>query len=139
MGQARELMDRMTQALTSDDLETAGQCYAEDAVAETPELGTLRGRGEIINYLKQFAEGFPDLTYEYLEKHDTDTAAIDEGFVVGTHSGAFATSTGEMVQPTGKKIRVRSCDVAVVKDGHIVEHRFYYDQMQFAQQLGLME
>jgi hypothetical protein len=32
-----------------------------------------------------------------------------------------------------------ACDIATVENGVITRHRFYYDQMDFLGQLGLME
>jgi hypothetical protein len=42
------------------------------------------------------------------------------------------------VQPTGRKLRLRECDILKVADGVAVAHRFYYDQLDFLSQLGLM-
>ena len=42
MGQAREVMDRVTEAAMSNDAETLKQLYAPEAVAETPDEGTIR-------------------------------------------------------------------------------------------------
>jgi hypothetical protein len=40
--------------------------------------------------------------------------------------------------PTGKQIRMRSCDIAHVERGLITTHHFYFDQMEFLGQLGLL-
>lgn len=138
MGQAREVMDRLTAAVTSGDKEAAAACYAPNAVAVTPDQGEITGPESISNYLSQFAEAFPDFSYEYAHKHDADNVAIDEGFIVGTHTGPLPLPTGESQPPTGKSIRVRSCDIAQVEGGLITAHHFYYDQMEFLGQLGLL-
>jgi ketosteroid isomerase-like protein len=46
--------------------------------------------------------------------------------------------TGETLPATGKEVRVRSCDVARVEGGEITSHHFYFDQLEFLIQLGLM-
>ena len=46
--------------------------------------------------------------------------------------------TGETIRATGKRVRVRSCDVITVESGVITSHRFYFDQMEFLGQLGLV-
>jgi ketosteroid isomerase-like protein len=46
---------------------------------------------------------------------------------------------GQEVPPTGKQIRVRAADVATVRDGRIVRHDFYFDQLAILDQLGLLE
>lgn len=138
MGQAREVMDRLTMAATSNDRETLAGCYAADAVAWTPDLGEITGRDAIVNYLMQFPESFPDVRYEYVQKHEVGDIAIDEGFITGTNSGPVPLPSGETLPATGKTVRVRSCDVAHVEGGIVTRHHFYFDQMEFLGQLGLL-
>ena len=73
MGEAREVMDRMTEAMMSQDFAALGEIYASDAVAVTPDQGEVRGREPIVQYLKQFIEAFPDLQYESLHAHERAT------------------------------------------------------------------
>ena len=44
MGEAREVMDRLTDAALKGDSEALKALYAQDAVAETPDQGTITGR-----------------------------------------------------------------------------------------------
>jgi len=46
--------------------------------------------------------------------------------------------SGESVPATGKQIRIRECDVVLVEGGQITQHRFYFDQLEFLDQLGLL-
>jgi predicted ester cyclase len=138
MGQARDALDRMTTALTSKDKEEQASCYAADAVAITPDEGEIAGPEAISNYLSQFGESFPDVGFEYSEKYEAGNVAIDEGFLTGTNTGPLHLPSGESLPPTGKSIRVRGCDVAHVEGGLIVQHAFYFDQMEFLGQLGLL-
>jgi predicted ester cyclase len=138
MGQARDVLDRLTSAAMARDRETQASCYAADAVAFTPEEGELVGPEAISNYLSQFGESFPDISYEYVQKYEAGNVAIDEGFVVGTNTGPLPLPSGESLPPTGKSIRVRSCDIANVEGGLITTHHFYFDQMEFLGQLGLL-
>jgi ketosteroid isomerase-like protein len=137
MGEAREVMDRVTAAIFGKNLASAGDLYAADAVAVTPDQGQLSGRDEIVAYHRQLLDAFPDTTYEQVAAHESGNVAIDEGYVVGTHSGPLALPSGE-VAATGRRIRVRSCDVATVDGGFITSHRFYFDQLEFLDQLGLL-
>jgi hypothetical protein len=50
----------------------------------------------------------------------------------------LSTLSGETIPATGKQINVRSCDVATVDSGVITQHRIYFDQMEFLEQLGLL-
>jgi hypothetical protein len=139
MGDARELMDRVTAAMMGHDFDAAAACYAESAVAVTPDQGEIKGREAIIGYLKQQTEAFPDTGYEYMQKHESGNVAIDEGYITGTHTAPLPLPSGETVPPTGKQIRVRGCDIATVEGGLITQHHFYFDQMEFLTQLGLLK
>jgi ketosteroid isomerase-like protein len=131
-------MDSVTQAVFQKDLEAAASFYAPDAVMVTPDQGEIRGREQIIEYLKQFNDAFPDNRYEPAYAHESGDTAIDEGYFVGTHTAPLPLPTGESVPATGNQVRVRACDIATVQDGVIISHRFYFDQMEFLGQLGLL-
>jgi ketosteroid isomerase-like protein len=137
MGQARETMDRLTAAVMSGDRESLSQVYAADAVAETPDGPRLQGAAAIADYLLTFKRAFPDASFESARKYEAGDTAIDEGYFVGTHTGVLSTPEGE-VPPTGRNVRLRECDILEVANGVAVSHRFYYDQLDFVSQLGLM-
>lgn len=71
--------------------------------------------------------------------HETADCAIDQGDFVGTHTEPLKLPDGQTDPPTGKRIRVRAPDVATVREGRIVRHDFYFDQLDMLVQLGLME
>ncbi|NKX56353.1 ester cyclase [Arthrobacter mobilis] len=137
MGEAREVMDRMTAAMTSNDTAALAACYAEDAVASAPDQSEIKGREAISSYLSQMGQAFPDAAYEPMDMHEAGNVAIDEGYFTGTNTGELQLPTGEIVPPTGRQIRLRTCDVARVEGGVITSHHFYWDQMEFLEQLGL--
>jgi ketosteroid isomerase-like protein len=138
MGEAREMMDRVTQAFIGQDLEAAKACYAEDAVAVTPDQGELRGREAIMAWYQGQADAFPDSGYESLHQYEAGNVAIDEGYFTGTHTGQLSGPSGETVPPTGRQFRVRGCDIATVEGGVITRHHFYFDQVEFLGQLGML-
>lgn len=138
MGEAREVLDRMTAATMSNDAAALEACYAEDAVAVTPDRGEITGRDAIISYLAQMGAAFPDSSFEYLEKHEAGNVAIDEGFVTATNTGQLQMPSGESTPPTGRPVRHRVCDIARVEGGLITSHHFYWDQMDLLDQLGLL-
>ena len=138
MGQAREVMDRLMTAMGSKDKETLARCYATDAVAYTPDKGELGGRDAITSYLFAFWEAMNDVRYEYTAKFEAGDAAINDGVVVGTNTGPLRMPSGDTLPMTGKTLRIRSCDVVTVEGGEITSHHFYFDQVEFLAQLGLM-
>ena len=137
MGEARQVIDRMTQAVGSRNLTALAALYAEDAVAETPDEGVLKGREQIVGYLGRFLEAFPDLRWEEAQKHESGDTAVDEGWVAGTNTGPIVLPSGEAIPATGKAARIRECDIATVSGGMITSHRFYFDQVDLLSQLGL--
>ncbi|MET9829051.1 nuclear transport factor 2 family protein [Streptomyces sp. NPDC006385] len=139
MGQAREVMDRLTDALTAHpDLKVIGELYAEDAVAVTPDEGEIRGRDNIVAYWREMTEAVPDATFESLHSYEVGDTAIDEGIFSGRNTGPLRLPTGETVPGTQKEIRIRGVDIATVRDGRIVDYRLYFDEMEFLGQLGLL-
>ena len=139
MGEACEAMDRLTEAVfTMKDLNSVAACYADDAVAVTPDQGAITGRERIIRYLGELLDAFPDLHDEVVHKHESGNVAIDEGYVIGTNTAPLPMPAGEAIPATGRQIRVRECDVVTVEAGLVKEHRFYFDQMEFLAQLGLL-
>jgi ketosteroid isomerase-like protein len=139
MGQPRELMNRATAAVIAGDLEELRALYAPDVVATTPDDGELHGIDRFIEWNQSFVGSFTDRQYVPMNEHETAECAIDQGDFVGTHSEPLRLPDGQMVPPTGKQIRVRAADVATVREGRIVRHDFYFDQLDMLVQLGLME
>lgn len=139
MGEARELMDRATAAIMAKDDAAVEACYAPDVVATTPDLGTLHGIEQLKDYMRQLTDAFPDMSYELSRAMEDGKYAIDEGYVVGTNTGPLALPDGRKLPATGKRLRMRSMDVATVESGLITKHDFYFDQMEMIEQLDLMQ
>ncbi len=140
MGQAREVLDRANEAyFSTKDYDALREVYAPDVVATTPDAGTLHGIEALIEWNRALDEAFPDMQYLLTTAHEAGECAIDQGDVVGTHTGTMRLPNGETVAPSGKEVRVRCADIATVRDGKIVRHDFYYDQLELMAQLGLME
>ncbi|MFF6811595.1 ester cyclase [Streptomyces sp. NPDC012403] len=139
MGEAREVMDRLTAAVTTGlDMDAVAELYARDAVAWVPEAGELHGRDEIVEYWRQMTTAVPDARYESLHAFEVGSIAIDEGYFSGRNTGPLQVPDGRSVPATGKEVRIRGVDVATVEDGRIVSYRLYFDQLAFLEQLGLL-
>jgi ketosteroid isomerase-like protein len=138
MGQAREVMDGITAAVTAGDRETLLRLYAPDAVVEAPDAPRIEGAAAIADYHLSLKRAFPDASYEYRSGFEIGDTAIDEGWFVGTHTDVLSTPDGD-VPPTGKRLRIRACDIVEVRDGVAVAHRLFYDQLDLMTQLGLTD
>ena len=139
MGEAREVMDRLTDAVFSRDRDAVARLYAADAVLVAPDAGEIQGNEEVVAWSTEFLDAFPDARYESVYAHESGNTAIDEGYFVGTNTGPLVSPTGETMPATGRSVRFRACDIATVEGGLITSHRFYFDQQEFMGQLGLME
>jgi predicted ester cyclase len=137
MGEARKILDQATEASFNQDWAAAEKFYAPDAVGVTPDQGEIKGGAEIMQWLKQFFDSFPDGKYQPEFQHESGNTAIDEGWFTGTNTGELVLPTGDRLPATGKRVRVRGADMATVENGLITSHRFYYDQMDFLGQLGM--
>lgn len=138
MGQAREVMDKITAAVVAGDLDALGQLYAPDAVAETPDAGRLEGRDAIVEWMRAFDQAFSDISFEMIATTEAGDTAVDEAYMTATHTGPMPGPEGE-IAPTGRRLRFRECDVVTVRDGVAVAHRFYFDQLDFLGQLGALQ
>jgi ketosteroid isomerase-like protein len=139
MGLPRELMERGTAAVIGGDLEVLREIYSPDVVVTTPDAGTLRGIDKVIEWNQAFVGAFTDRSYLPVQQLETADCAIDQGDFLGTHTNPLQLPDGQSVPPTGKQIRMRAADVARVRDGRIVSHDFYFDQLDLMAQLGLLE
>ena len=137
MGEAREVIDRFTEAVMSGNADELSNLYADNATVMTPDAGEISGRDAIVAHFNQLTQGFPDAGFESVSKLEAGNTAIDEGYFLGTHTGPLETPTGETIPATGKRVRLRECDIATVENGRITSHRFYFDQTEFLEQLGL--
>jgi ketosteroid isomerase-like protein len=132
-------MDRATAAVLAGDLEALRSIYAADVVATTPDEGELNGIDSFIEWNRGFVGSFTDRQFIAMSKHETAECAIDQGSFVGTHTEPLRLPDGQSIPATGKQLRLRAADVATVRDGRIVRHDFYFDQLDMLVQLGLVE
>jgi ketosteroid isomerase-like protein len=108
------------------------------AIAETCEWtsvasgATYRGPVAMVNGLRRFVEGFPDLRGEILNLIAVGETVVVEWRVTGTNVGPL-----DEREPTLRKLNRRGCSVAEVRGGKIVSYRDYFDRLTLAEQLGL--
>lgn len=134
----RETADAGSNAFNAHDLKALAALYRPDAVLVTPDAGELKGREQAAEYQRGFMQAFPDGRAEVVAKHDAGDVTIDQWIFSGTNSGPLATPTGEVIQPTGRRVSVRGIDVQTHVGGGVATHHIYFDQVEFLTQLGLM-
>jgi steroid delta-isomerase-like uncharacterized protein len=136
MANAREISDRYTDAINHHDADALAALYAKGAGLQEP-AGEFLGREAVVQYWRRFFEAFPDLNGRDVFKAENGDTAINEWTFSGTNSGPMETPEGT-IPATGKRVTIPGCDVLTVRNGLIVEHRAYYDQLGFMTQLGLV-
>lgn len=139
MGQARELMDRATEAILGKDFEALDGIYAEDVVVSTPDVGLLRGVEAVKDWHRVMLDAFPDMRFEMQRALEDGDCAIDQGIVHGINTGPMRLPDGTELPPTGRALHLRAMDVIEVAGGRIRSHDFYFDQVSMLTQLGLLE
>ena len=83
-----------------------------------PDQGTITGRDQIAACFCEFSAAFPDAAWEDQYKHEAGNTAINEGYFVGTNTGSTA-----RLPATGRRVRLRECDVVTVENGVVTSHR----------------
>jgi ketosteroid isomerase-like protein len=132
-----KLRQRFLEAVAGNDVAAVVACYRDDAVLVAPE-GRYEGRDYIEAYYRPQFQAFPDGKLTVVGTHETGDTAIGEWSFAGTHKGPIELPGGTTVAPTGRAVRQRGADVAIVRDGLIAEHRVYYDQLELLEQLGIL-
>jgi predicted ester cyclase len=111
--------------------------YAEDATLVTP-VGTLAGRAAIHEFRSREKAAFPDRTMTVDASVEQGDTFADEWTFAGTHTGPLVMSDGTDVPPTGKRIEFKGMELVQVRDGKVVVHHSYRDNMALIRQLGLL-
>jgi steroid delta-isomerase-like uncharacterized protein len=112
--------------------------YSEDAEFTSPLGGTVKGRKAIAEIWNRNKQAFPDskVTIDRIVA-EGDTVAVEYTFS-GTNTGALQFPSGETAPATNKKVTGPAVDIVVYKNGKVVLHRQYFDQVPGLIQLGLM-
>ncbi|WP_405395223.1 nuclear transport factor 2 family protein [Microbispora hainanensis] len=128
-------VDRLRQATNRHDLDALAQCFDERAVLVSPD-GIAESREEITSYYCQWLEAYPNMVITPQSVTMFGDTVAAEFTITGTHKGPLLFPGGEVLEPTGRSVLLRSCSFSTVEDGLIVSHRLFYDQLEVAAQLG---
>jgi len=101
-----------------------------------PALGIdVRGAGRLEAFFRELFAAVPDykMTIENLVEGDRHAV------VQWTGTGTFTGEPFQGLEPTGKRISLRGCDVIrFASDGTLDENTVYYDGAEFARQTGML-
>lgn len=137
MASERTVVEQFYDRFNSGDLDQAVELFAQDLVTVEPFLGRAEGRDAWRAYGEAFRRACPDARLEMRSSLEAADRVAVEGTFVGTFTATLDSPTGP-VQPTGRAFRVDFADFFQIREGMVVAHRVYYDQMDFLGQLGLL-
>ena len=125
-----EVVRRSQEAWNAGDLDAFASVSPPDAewviAEENPNARTLRGRDEIIAYLRDWADTVPGLRYEVAERIDAGDVVVSIGTVAGR--------VGD-----GPEIRVKLAIVSYFKGGIPVRTEEYLDPGKALEAVRLSE
>ena len=126
--------ERFAEAVNTGNFEIFDEVVAEDAVDHDPAPDQGRGPEGFKTFFGMMRNAFPDLevTPEHMTATDEDVALAYT--VTGTHQGEF-----QGVEPTGKSISVRGCQIGRFEDGKLAERWGSSDELGILQQLDAVE
>ena len=133
-GTNREATKRIWELIESDNLESLDEVLAEDVILHLPGQEVIHGIDGYKEYIRTYKEAFPDTSFEV---HDM----FVDGDVVITHFTWRATHEGEIegIEATGSTVEQPGMTINRFEDGKAVEDINYWDNLDFFQQLGVME
>jgi steroid delta-isomerase-like uncharacterized protein len=118
------------------DVDAVRALWTEESVDHFLALGVdARGPEQLAAFFTEFLAAVPDwkMTIENIVEDDRHAV------VQWTGSGTFDGGPFQGIEPTGKRITMRGCDVVrFTEDGKLEENTVYYDGAEFARQIGML-
>ncbi len=133
MGSALEAAQKFYDHFGAGDFEAATECFDADCITVTP-AGAM-GVQDHEQFGRAFKAGLPDA-------HMVVERVVESGATVGIEARFVGRHTGDLVTPqgtlpaSGADLDMPFADFFMVRDGRIVEHHVYWDQMAMLGQLG---
>jgi len=122
---------------TAGDFDRAFHIFAENVVTVEPALGRAASLDVWREYDEAFKTACPDASFALRSAVQEGDRIAVEGSFRGTFTAPLRTPLREL-QPTGRSFDVEFADFFVFREGKVVEHRVYYDQVDFGVQLGII-
>jgi steroid delta-isomerase-like uncharacterized protein len=121
-------------AVARHDLDTIASDYSPDVVVDFMSSGIRRGRDDVRDFFAGLFAAIPDA--EFIT--DRVIASGDMAVVEWRLRGTFDGAAFEGIEPTGRWIDHRGCDVIEFSDGLIERITAYQDGMEMARAIGMM-
>ena len=127
---ARDVFENV---INQRDAEALRPYWSDDLVEEFPTQ-TYHGPDEMVRYFAETFSALPDfhIEPERIAGHDETV------FVKWRLTGTFTGAPWQGIQPTGDRIELNGVDCVTVRDGKVVHNAVIFDQLSFAQQIGML-
>jgi steroid delta-isomerase-like uncharacterized protein len=122
------------EAVGSRDLNGMVEHLHAEMIDDIIPLGVFRGPAEVRAVFTDLFAAVPDFFLHVERVVADDRVAAVEYRMGGTFDGA----PFQGIEPTGRKIELRGCDLVEVEDGKVVRNTGYYDGAAFARAVGLL-
>jgi predicted ester cyclase len=85
-----------------------------------------------------YMAAFPDEHPTQIRHLADGNTVVTEWKTEATHNGPLMMPTGETLPATGRKISSSGVTVQDIQGGKVIKQVFYFDNVEFMQQLGVM-
>lgn len=131
---AEEVARAYFEALAARDEEAAADRRAPDVIADIVPAGIVRGADEYREFVRALLAAFPD--YELTVEDVIGGEGV--AAVKWRWSGTFSGGPFQGLEPTGRRVEVRTVDWVEVEDGKVKKVTAYFDGLEFARAVGMM-
>lgn len=128
----RELVERMVEAWSSENMDALDEIYHPDAVEHWSDT-TFEGTGKIKEAEAKYRRAFPDYTMNILQVIEDEDRVTHYWEIRGTHEGEF-----NGIPPTNKEITYQGMAIHRIEDGRIAESWWMTDRLQLLRDLGVV-
>ena len=122
---------RLLDAMNDNDVEASLACFDHPRYELIGNQRVYDGAEEVRHYYEVSRRYFPDLCFEVIEVHHSDTTVVCELWMSGTHLGS-----GPDFEATGRRFRCRTATIFVFDGDRLTGARVYYDTGTVARQLA---
>lgn len=118
------------------DIDAVRAMWSEDSVDYFLALGVeARGPDQLAAFFRGLLEAIPDFEMTIENVVEDERHAVVQWTATGTFDGA----PFQGIEPTGKRLEMRGCDVfRFTEDGKLDVNTVYYDGAEFARQIGML-
>jgi steroid delta-isomerase-like uncharacterized protein len=121
-------------ALAERDAQKMASLWDPEGVDDLIAFGIFRGPDEIRAFFDELFAAVPDAEATVDRIVADDRHAAVQWRIRGTFSGGRF----QGLDPVGKPVSMRGCDVLEVENGRIVRNTAYSDGLDFARQIGML-